>query len=362
MIKAFKKLLKEYKTLTYLPIALADIEFSFPKKCLYPSLSLRVENFGIINTLEGRTVATIPEIDLALYQGAKIIYHEAVVINNFNGEYVFRDHLKKLYDLRNEAKRNDQELLQQLYKTYSNSLYGKLAQGIRERKMFNTRDGITKKLPKSPITNAYYAAMTTGLIRAALASVLVAIEELIQKGFNYKIISATTDGLLYGIDNTKVDIIDTLETKNKSYSYNSTYEALEDNYKKFKSFEEVDPILYNKLLEFPSLKLLQISHQAWDDNKFIEIKHVANEVTNIKTRGQVGLYKEDDKQICTILAKAGHSLKGDKNTQAQWILNHYYDTKVQQYNFTTLSNVQDILAPNNPIQDLVSVNNLKKYL
>lgn len=32
-----------------------------------------------------------------------------------------------------KQKKNNEELLQQLYKTYSNSIYGKLAQGIAEK-------------------------------------------------------------------------------------------------------------------------------------------------------------------------------------------------------------------------------------
>lgn len=356
MLEQFQNLLNHYETATHLPIALADISFEFPDDCLYPSLSMKLDDFGLINPLQGRTVATLPEIHLALYQGAKITYHDAVVIKDYSNDYVFRDHLFKLYVLRNQAKENDQELLQQLYKTYSNSLYGKISQGIRERKMYNTRDGMTKKLPKSPITNSYYASMTTGLIRAALSSILVALDELIKEGHNYIIISATTDGLLYGIDESKVTIEDTLNTDDKKYTYNSLSEAFQNGYKKFNPFDEVDPILSERLLKFPSLRLMKLSHDAWNDPTYIEVKHVANEITNIKTRGQVGLYTTyEEPSICTILAKAGHSLEGNQDEQASWILERYNDEDIQQYEFTTLSNIQDIVSEKNSIDDLVSI-------
>lgn len=368
MLEQFQDLLNQYDTATHLPIALADIEFTFPSDCKYPSLSVKLDNFGLINPLIGRTVATLPEVHLALYQGATIIYHDAVVIedyklpdgadiNDVNDDdiYAFRAHLFQLYKLRTNAKKNDQELLQQLYKTYSNSLYGKISQGIRERKMYNTRDGMTKKLPKSPITNSYYASMTTGLVRAALSSIIVALHELILEGHNYIIISATTDGLLYGIDETKVTIEDTIDMDNKKYTYDSLFEAFKDGYNKFNSFEKVDPILYERLLKFPSLNLLKLSHEAWDDPEYIDIKHVANKVTNVKTRGQIGLYDDGTESICTILAKAGHKVDGEKDEQAIWMLEHYEDADIQQYEFTTLSNIQDIVSEVNPIDDLVSI-------
>lgn len=363
MIEEFKEELSQFGKAKYLQIAMADIYFKFPDSCKYPNLCVKIDSFGLINPLEGRTVATLPEIHLACYLKAEITYYSAVVIHNYqffaleneNSGYMCREHLFRLYTLRNDAKKNDQELLQQLYKTYSNSLYGKLSQGISERRMYNTRDGATKRLPKSAITNAYYASLTTGLIRAALSSLIVALDELIDEGHNYKIISATTDGLLYGVDEAMIRLEDTLDIQNAKYNYSSVLEAFQDGYKKFNSFERVDPLLASRLSKFPSLELLRISHESWDDPEYIEIKHVANKVLNIKTRGQVGIYEENGESICTLLAKAGHKVQGSQDEQAQWILKHYRDAKIEKYSFTTLSNIQEIINEYNPIDDLVSI-------
>lgn len=366
MIERFKRLVNNYPKDKHLRIALAEISFKFSSDCKYPNLSVRIDGFGLINPLEGRTVATLPEVWLAIYLGAELTYHEAVIIEDYELpediiedreeiSYVFRPLLRNQYNLRNEAKQNNEELLQQLYKTYSNSIYGKLAQGIAEKSTFNTREGGTKKLPKSSITNSYYASMTTGLIRAALSELLVAIDELIQEGHNYKIISATTDGLLYGIDEKIVTVDDTLDMEHKSYTFNTVGEALKNEYKRFKPFEIVDPTLAKKIEKFPSLQLLKLSHEAWSDPEYIEIKHVANKVLNIKTRGQVGLYIEDKTIICTLLAKAGHKVLDSKDAQAQWIMKHYEDSEIYTYSFTTLANIQDIIKKDNPIEDLVSL-------
>jgi len=361
MIEAFKKEVESYPFHKHLRIAFADIDFKFPSDCRYPNLSVRIESFGLISPLEGRTVATLPEVYLALYLKAEIIYHDAVVIEDYkmkefedceDSSYVFRTHLRRLFDLRNDAKKQDQELLQQLYKTYSNGLYGKIAQGISERKMFNTREGGTKRLPKSSITNSYYASMTTGLIRAALSELLVAIDELIQEGHNYKIISATTDGLLYGIDENILPLENVLDTSHPKYHYESIEEALKDGYKRFNPFEKVDPLLAKKIEKFPSLQLLKLSHEAWKDYEYIEIKHLANKVLNIKTRGQIG-YVNDS--ICTLLAKAGHKVAGTQDEQASWIVKHYSDKEIEKYKFTTLAGIQEIINEESPIEDIVSL-------
>lgn len=360
MIEHFKALLEQYETATHLHLALADVSFKFPASCVYPNLCQKLDDFGLINPLEGRTVATLPEIHLALYLGAVLEYHDAVVIETDEENYVFRGHLHELYKLRNTAKKNDQELLQQLYKTYSNSLYGKLAQGIRERRIYNTRDGVSKRLPKSPITNPYYASMTTGLIRAALSSILVALDELNQIDPVYKIISVTTDGALFGIDESRLSIEATLNMEALLKEFDSVTDAFKAGFKKFKKFEEIDPVLSAKLLKFPALRLLKLSHEAWDDPEYIEVKHVANSVTNVKTRGQIGHYKDDVNEVCTLLAKAGHKLPGDKDAQAQWMLDHYNDPEINLYEFTSLSNVQMIVNEFNPVNDLVSLPETRK--
>ncbi|MDD2699374.1 MAG: DNA polymerase [Arcobacteraceae bacterium] len=367
MIDRFKELLTNYPNDTHLRIAVADISFKFPSDCRYPNLSVKIDSFGLINPLEGRTVSTLCEIYLANYLKAEIIYHDAVVIEDYKipdkyfvesdedeKEFVFRTHLKRLFNLRNNAKKEDNELLQQLYKTYSNGLYGKLAQGISDRKMFNTREGGTKRLPKSSITNPFYASMTTGLIRAALSELLVALDELIQEGHNYKIISATTDGILYGIDESILTLDDVIDTTHPKYHYKSSEEALRNGYKRFNPFEKVDSVLAKKIEKFPSLQLLKLSHEAWKDYEYIEIKHTANEILNIKTRGQVGFYK-GEYTTCTLLAKAGHKVGGTQEEQASWIIKHYDDKEIETYHFTTLAGIQNIMNEDSPIEDIVSL-------
>ena len=287
MIEQFKEELKMYDG-SRLPIAFADVTFVFPKDTLYPNLCVKHDKYGLLNPLEGRTVATLPEIELALYMGAKITYHEAFVIHTLNnGEYVFREHLRELIYARDEAKKDKDELLQQMLKLYVNTLYGKVAQGITPKNSFDLRDSGSKPLGASPVTQPYFAAMITGTLRAGLSALLVAMDELNKEGHNYIPISATTDGVLYQVgDKSGVKFEQCLKPKYRQ----DILQALEDDDKIFESFANADPVLYAKLQTFPVLRLLEQSRKAWDKDEYLEIKHAVNEVLNIKTRGQIGAY------------------------------------------------------------------------
>jgi len=287
MIEEFKKELETFDG-TSLPIAFADVTFKFPNHTLYPNLCVHHAKYGLLNPLEGRTVATIAEIDLALHLDVSLDYHEAFVVESLdNDTYVFREHLRTLIDDRNKAKKAGDELLQQMLKLYVNTLYGKLAQGITPKKSFDLRDGDTKELGSSVVTQPFFAAMITGTLRAGLSALLVAMDELNKEGHDYVPISATTDGILYQVgDKSGVKFEQCLKPSTKS----DTLEILKSGGDIFKTFAAADPVLYKKLQEFSVLRLLELSRKAWGYDEYIEIKHAVNEVLNIKTRGQIGAY------------------------------------------------------------------------
>ena len=271
-----------------LVIGFADITFSFPNDTLHPCLSVRDAKYGLVQPLKGRTVATIPEIQLALRQGADIVYHEAFVVDSLDG-FIFRDALKHLIDKRDEAKKVKDQLRDGLYKLIVNTLYGKTGQGINPKSNFDLRGTGSFTSGFSPVSQAYFATMITGGLRASLASLLVAMDELNLEGHDYFVVSATTDGVLYKISTkNNPTFSDCLKDAFKA----DVYTALESGDKVFKTFEDVDPVLYEKLLEFPALRLLQHSRKAWGYDEFIEIKHAVNSAYNIKTRGQIGAYSE----------------------------------------------------------------------
>jgi hypothetical protein len=100
---------------------------------------------------------------------------------------------------------------------------------------------------------------------------------------------------------------------------------------------------------------LQASRAVFGFDEFIEIKHIATEVTNIKTRGQVGFYEYDGVKYPTVLAKAGNKIDGSKLEQATELLKMFYDDEIAYNEVTTLASIRDILDPKKAVNDLVSV-------
>ncbi len=289
MLEQFKKELQAFNG-TRLPIAFADVGFVFPSDTRYPNLCVQNNKYGLVSPLEGRTVATIAEIELALRLNVKLKYYDAFVASPVeDGGYIFRDHLKDLIDRRNVAKEAGNELLQQMLKLYVNTLYGKVAQGITPKKGYNINEGKSVELGTSPVSQAYFAAMITGTLRAALSALLIAMDELNHdEGHDYQPISATTDGILYKVGDSTRIYSDSLKAEYR----NDVYESLELGDKVFAPFSEVDPVLHKKLEEFAVLRLLQHSRKVWGYDTYLEIKHAVNSVLNFKTRGQIGVYHE----------------------------------------------------------------------
>lgn len=77
-----------------------------------------------------------------------------------------------------------------LWKEIVNSTYGKTAQGLRERRIYDLRDAETKVLPPSDITNPAFASFITAFCRGVLGEIMNALPR------DVKIFSVTTDGFL----------------------------------------------------------------------------------------------------------------------------------------------------------------------
>jgi hypothetical protein len=256
---------------SHLLIGCADVTFQFPYTCRYPCLSMRHDKYGLIQPLEGRTVATIAELNLALKMGAELTYHDGFVLDDlliFGEPFpLFRDHNFALMKQRNQAKANAKagkdvsgnELMQNYLKTYVNSLYGKTGQGIRRTSSYSLKDGYSKVMPYSQITNPFYAMMITGTVRAALASVVHAIDSLKREGRDYEVYSATTDGVLYKAPLSSIhDALDDEIIQDKyEGSVHKAFKMGKHDF--YKSYAAVDPVLYNKLQEYPAIVLLETS-------------------------------------------------------------------------------------------------------
>jgi hypothetical protein len=163
----------------------ACVDFRFPDGTRYPTLPVRSDN-GLIFPLSGRSYCAAPEIRLALNLGCAIrIRHGVIIPQDLNDRVFFpfiRDSIKRRKDAASPIEK-------EFWKEVTNSCYGKTAQGLRKRRVFDMRTEKTEKIGPSAITNPFYAAHITSFVRAAVGEIMNALPA------DKMVFSVTTDGL-----------------------------------------------------------------------------------------------------------------------------------------------------------------------
>lgn len=325
----------------------ARVRFDFKDTTSYPCLPVPHRYYGLIFPLSGETVATAPEIMLARFLGADIRALTSVelpVVGAGDGIPLrpFFDHLARLTKERNAWKhqiknenltpeeRNNAQVYERLLKEFLNSFYGKSAQAINYRRMYDPSTGEMKQLRGSQISEPLAAALTTGLARAALGAVLVAVEQFNRlKPADSRIViaSATTDGVLLGLPRPDgINLLDVhfYQTKENGIKFNDEVVKLPevltlcgcgDLLKLINSYLPIRQMRNSRreLTQPDNLDpdVVELPHpdhrtQGGGDDTFLEIKHMADEILSVKTRGQIGWIKDGDQVVITILAKFGH--------------------------------------------------------
>ena len=176
-------------------LGVACVDFEFPYEIRYPVLPIRTDN-GIIFPRIGRSYCAAPEIALAKSLGAKLSIRFGVIVPTNNTDTVFQPFIQRALDER--AKSPKGTLESNFWKEVANSLYGKTAQGLHRKRVFDMRDQEMKALPESKITNPYFAAFITSFVRATMGEIMNALPE------TSMVFSCTTDGFL--TDATDQDI------------------------------------------------------------------------------------------------------------------------------------------------------------
>lgn len=163
----------------------ACVDFRFPDDTRYPTLPVRSAN-GIIFPLSGRSYCAAPEIQLAKNLGCDMTIRHGVVIPQDLDDRVFFPFIKGSIERRNKA---ESPIEKEFWKEVTNSCYGKTAQGLRKKRVFDLRTEKTERIGPSAITNPFYAAHITSFVRAAVGEIMNALPA------NKMVFSVTTDGL-----------------------------------------------------------------------------------------------------------------------------------------------------------------------
>jgi hypothetical protein len=251
------------------PIMFIECTFAFPPDCLYPCLPVPSRH-GLVYPLQGTTTCTGIEIALARQMGAQITIKHGTSFPASSGLsgaplLAFAAFLAELTQRRaqepSDSRRN------RMLKEMANSFYGKLAQGVTERQVYNFSGG-SKAIPASPVTVPHYAAMTTGIVRAALAALVAEIGT--RPGC--RVLSATTDGAMVIVPRRFA-----LEVDPKGHVIPPA------------SFAALYPDIYAALMQAPPIQALEQGRQNMSlaPGAWLEIKHVGTEAWTFKTRGYI---------------------------------------------------------------------------
>lgn len=172
----------------------AYVDFEFPRG-VKPTIPQRNKH-GLIYTRCGKDVATTGiEIYAALMVGAKVKIRMSATMNTLNTNNVrecfkiFTQERVKMVDMYGKG-----SAMELIIKTISNSIYGKMAQGIRGKKAFLPLTCEMEPVGFSSITNPILATTATAIVRTIL---IIAANQIMDLG--YKVYSITTDGMISDI-------------------------------------------------------------------------------------------------------------------------------------------------------------------
>lgn len=194
----------------------ALVTFRFPESVPYPSLPVRTDQYGLFFPLSGESWATAPEIELALSLGAEMTIHNGIIVpwicdtspHNSESTSVFLPFVQQVRENRNRHIKGSLE--EKFWKEIGNSLYGKLAQGLRAKTAFDTARGVNRSLPPSSVTQPFFAAHVTGFIRAVVGELMNALPS------DSTVVSVTTDGFLTNCPLDKINMSGPLSSRFQS--------------------------------------------------------------------------------------------------------------------------------------------------
>lgn len=170
-----------------LDLSFFSVDFEFPESVRFPTLPVRTAN-GIIFPRKGNSKCAAPELYVAKKLGAKLTFRKGVYVPSDPEQPVFRDFIKECIEKRTAHEKGTFDNL--FWKEVGNSTYGKTAQGLREKRVYNLQDDGMQTLPPSKITQPYFASFITSYTRAVLGEIINGFSE------DVFVFSVTTDGFL----------------------------------------------------------------------------------------------------------------------------------------------------------------------
>ena len=276
-------------------LAFFSVRFKFPDSVRFPVLPIRTQ-YGLIYPLEGESCCMASEIVAARNLGAEITQMFCVKIECDKSDRPFKDFISFCIERRNEHPKDSLERL--VWKEMTNGTYGKLAQGLRLKRAYNLKEDKTATFNESKITNSFFAAFTTGFVRAALGEIMNRLPN------DVAFSNCTTDGILCTAPISRI----------KKYLDGP-----------------VGGLFHSSAVLFHGEKKLETTG-------FLEVKSEIKQPLGWKTRGQATLqpltyqekvFKESND---IVLAKAGIStprhFRESEESQNEWMIDTFLDRNI----------------------------------
>lgn len=266
-------------------LGFAHVDFAYPDGTQWPGLPVDGGTRGLLYPLRGRSHCGAPEIEVALNLGCKITIHHGVIYPWLSDVRMFEPFVREIRTRRAALPKGSVQ--EQLVKLIGNSLYGRTAMGLKEKRVFDTRSGGSVQLPPSPITNEVVAAHITSQVRATVVEAAACMRP------DRRILSITTDGFISDC-----------------------------------SFDELP-------LDGPmAQRYLALTERTTGVAQIWEVKHRVKQLLIMKTRGQVTTEFDDSAvgEARTILAKVGVSPPPEiaKKDQNEYMVALYLNRQPKQ--------------------------------
>lgn len=265
----------------------AKVKFKFASTVRFPCLPVSTGAHGLYYPHSGISYCSAPELSLALELGCEIEVEIGVITPcKVDDRRVFEPFVQSVRDQRAIHKKEGRKFEEQLWKEIGNSLYGKTAQGLKEKTSFDPRTGASKKTHCSALSNPYYAAHVTGFVRAVVSELIAKIPA------HRTVYSVTTDGFLTDATMEELDCSGPLASRFKALAMRLDHSS--------KSASDVAVDTGNSLI--------------------LERKHRVKQVVMIRTRGQLtGIPFPGENEVLLAKASVKPPMK-DKLAQNDYVL------------------------------------------
>jgi len=189
--------LTEFNEVGPTDLSFFSVDFEFPKSVKFPTLPVRTPN-GIIFPRKGRALCCAPEVRLAQKLGANLTFRRGIRVPTDSTKPIFKGFIAKAILERGKHPKGSFGNL--FWKEVGNSTYGKTAQGLREKRVYDLRADDMVALPESSITQPFFASFITSFTRAVLGEIL--------NGFraSTRVFSVTTDGFLSDASDAELNV------------------------------------------------------------------------------------------------------------------------------------------------------------